>query len=207
VVAERIPQEELDEPIDQNSYISVFHFQNEPSRAHGMPFKFLLKEGEKFSETKKRLEKRTGLKGKSFEKIKFAVVRRQRFSQPQYLTDGKSHRVSSCLAVANDDMQTMFYGMPPLAKTTTSAWIIPIDRGHCVTALEICSSRDRQRLDLPSRTFFVFFGAGRSGFHILMPVRIGFTARLFKQKGLSGAMVLARLGHCIWLGQGRAMGR
>ena len=43
VVAERIPEEEL-EVADASAFISVFHFQNEPSRAHGMPFKFLLKE-------------------------------------------------------------------------------------------------------------------------------------------------------------------
>ncbi len=88
VVAERIPAEEvgLNDPAQ---FISVFQFHGEPSRAHGIPFRFLIKEGEMFSETKKRLEKRTGLKGKSFEKIKFAVVRRAQFSRPQYLTDGK----------------------------------------------------------------------------------------------------------------------
>lgn len=46
-------------------------------------------QGEKFADTKKRLEKRTGLKGKSFEKIKFAVVRRANYSKPQYLNDGE----------------------------------------------------------------------------------------------------------------------
>ncbi|KAL2025090.1 hypothetical protein VTK56DRAFT_92 [Thermocarpiscus australiensis] len=86
VIAERMPPEEA-EVKDPAQFISVFHFQNEPSRSHGIPFRFLLKEGEKFSETKKRLEKRTGLKGKSFEKIKFAVVRRAQFSRPQYLSD------------------------------------------------------------------------------------------------------------------------
>ncbi|KAK0651817.1 hypothetical protein B0T16DRAFT_404747 [Cercophora newfieldiana] len=86
VVAERIPEEEL-EIKDSNQFISVFHFQIEPARSHGIPFKFLLKEGEKFADTKKRLEKRTGLKGKSFEKIKFAVVRRAQYSRPQYLND------------------------------------------------------------------------------------------------------------------------
>lgn len=49
----------------------------------------LSKKDEPFSDTKKRLEKRTGLKGKSFEKIKFAVVRRAHYSRPQYLGDGK----------------------------------------------------------------------------------------------------------------------
>lgn len=43
VIAERIPEEELDIG-DSNALISVFHFQGEPSRAHGMPFRFLLKE-------------------------------------------------------------------------------------------------------------------------------------------------------------------
>ncbi|KAB5575494.1 hypothetical protein GE09DRAFT_594410 [Coniochaeta sp. 2T2.1] len=86
VVAERVPEEELDVQ-DQMAFINVYHFQGEPGRAHGMPFRFLIKEGEKFSETKKRLEKRTGLKGKSFEKIKFAVVRRAHYSRPQYLND------------------------------------------------------------------------------------------------------------------------
>ncbi|KXX73450.1 Ubiquitin carboxyl-terminal hydrolase 21 [Madurella mycetomatis] len=86
VIAERIPPEDA-EVKDQTHFISVFHFQGEPSRPHGVPFRFLLKEGETFAETKKRLEKRTGLKGKSFEKIKFAVVRRAQFSRPQYLAD------------------------------------------------------------------------------------------------------------------------
>jgi ubiquitin carboxyl-terminal hydrolase 7 len=60
-------------------------------RTSGPIFDELLKgfQGETFSETKKRLEKRTGIKGKSFEKIKFAVVRRSQFSRPQYLVDGK----------------------------------------------------------------------------------------------------------------------
>jgi hypothetical protein len=88
VIAERIPTEDADIE-DQSQFIPVFQFHSEPSRAHGIPFRFLLKEGETFAETKKRLEKRTGLKGKSFEKIKFAVVRRAQFSRPQYLTDGE----------------------------------------------------------------------------------------------------------------------
>ncbi|ROT43204.1 ubiquitin carboxyl-terminal hydrolase [Sodiomyces alkalinus F11] len=83
--AERVPEEEL--KADEGHFIPVFHFQNEPQRTHGIPFKFLLIEGEKFSDTKKRLEKRTGLKGKSFEKIKIAVVRRSQFSKAQYLND------------------------------------------------------------------------------------------------------------------------
>lgn len=61
----------------------------------------MIKQGEKFSDTKKRLEKRTGLKGKSFEKIKFAVVRRAHYSRPQYLTDGELDPCPSPCAMAN----------------------------------------------------------------------------------------------------------
>ncbi|TFB05011.1 Ubiquitin carboxyl-terminal hydrolase 21 [Trichoderma ghanense] len=85
IFAERIPEEE--KAADENNFIHVFHFQNEVNRVHGVPFKFLLVEGEKFADTKKRLEKRTGIKGKSFEKIKFAIARRANYSKPQYLND------------------------------------------------------------------------------------------------------------------------
>ncbi|KAI1864897.1 hypothetical protein JX265_004097 [Neoarthrinium moseri] len=83
VVAERIPEEEIG--ADERDFIKVQHFQQDPSRTHGVPFKFLLKEGEPFSETKKRLEKRTGIKGKAFEKIKFALVKR--YGKLTYLED------------------------------------------------------------------------------------------------------------------------
>jgi ubiquitin carboxyl-terminal hydrolase 7 len=45
-------------------------------------------QGEPFSKTKERLEKRTGIKGKAFEKIKFAIIKR--YQKPVYLEDGKS---------------------------------------------------------------------------------------------------------------------
>jgi ubiquitin carboxyl-terminal hydrolase 7 len=86
VIAERIPEEDL-EP--DTELIQAFHFQNEPSKSHGIPFRFKVIAGEVFSDTKKRLEKRTGIKGKNFEKIKFAIVKRSSYSKPTYLTDGK----------------------------------------------------------------------------------------------------------------------
>ncbi|KAF3926684.1 hypothetical protein ABW21_db0202821 [Orbilia brochopaga] len=67
--------------------IRCFHFSKEPSKTHGAPFRFVVKKGEIFKETKVRLQKRTGLKGKNFEKIKFAVVRRTSYSKPVYLND------------------------------------------------------------------------------------------------------------------------
>ncbi|EHK97964.1 putative Ubiquitin carboxyl-terminal hydrolase 21 [Glarea lozoyensis 74030] len=91
LVAERIPKEDLD--AQQNEIIQAFHFQGEPNKAHGIPFRFRIMENEKFADTKKRLEKRMGVKGKNFEKIKFAVVKRSSYSKPTYLNDGK-HIVS-----------------------------------------------------------------------------------------------------------------
>jgi ubiquitin carboxyl-terminal hydrolase 7 len=85
IFAERVPEEEQN--ADDNNFIPVFHFQNETNRVHGVPFKFLLIQDEPFADTKKRLEKRVGLKGKNFEKVKFAVVRRASYSKQQYLTD------------------------------------------------------------------------------------------------------------------------
>lgn len=85
LVAERTLPEEAD--ATEKDFINCFHFQSEPSRPHGMPFRFMVQQGEAFIDTKKRLEKRTGLKGKSFEKIKFALVRRP-YSKVHYLLDG-----------------------------------------------------------------------------------------------------------------------
>ena len=39
IYAERVPEEEVD--IEDNNFVQVFHFQNEVSRVHGVPFKFL----------------------------------------------------------------------------------------------------------------------------------------------------------------------
>ncbi|KAF2685136.1 ubiquitin carboxyl-terminal hydrolase 21 [Lentithecium fluviatile CBS 122367] len=67
--------------------ISVFHFDKEPAKVHGIPFQFPLKEGEPFSETKKRLSEFTKIKGKQFDKIKFALVSKPQYSRPEYLDD------------------------------------------------------------------------------------------------------------------------
>lgn len=86
--AEKIPSEES-KLNAEDRIISVFSFDREPNRTHGIPFKFVVKPGELFAETKKRLSARTQIKGKNFEKIKFAVVPRASFSNPKYLEDGE----------------------------------------------------------------------------------------------------------------------
>lgn len=71
---------------------------------------------EPFTETKKRLEKRTGFKGKNFEKIKFAIVKQRSYSKPVYLADGKSSE---------------FYGTEQLLIIYRCCLIRPdIRRGH-----------------------------------------------------------------------------
>lgn len=84
--AERIPDEEFN-ATDEDRAIYCFHFDKEPSKPHGVPFKFILKPGEQFKETRERLGKRTGIKGKLLEKIKFAIVSRSTYSKPRYLED------------------------------------------------------------------------------------------------------------------------
>ncbi|KAF2646636.1 cysteine proteinase [Massarina eburnea CBS 473.64] len=72
---------------DTGKKISVFHYDKEPAKVHGHPFQFPVKEAEPFSETKQRLSDFTKIKGKQFDKIKFAAVTKPQYSRPQYLED------------------------------------------------------------------------------------------------------------------------
>jgi ubiquitin carboxyl-terminal hydrolase 7 len=87
IYVERIPDEELEE--ENPRYIYVLHFDKELSKIHGIPFKFIIKEGEVFKDTKERLSKRTGIKGKQFDKIRFALIPRSAYPKPEYLNDGE----------------------------------------------------------------------------------------------------------------------
>lgn len=90
IYAERVPEEEQQLDLDQGDRpLWCFHFEKEPSKHHSIPFIFVLKEGEVFKETKERLSKRTGIKGKVFEKIRFAIVKGgQNYSRPVWVEDG-----------------------------------------------------------------------------------------------------------------------
>lgn len=78
-----MPVPELDAP----RRVSVYHFDKDHTKAHGVPFQFALKEGEPFSETKQRLSDLTKIKGKQLDKIKFAKVPRAQYSKPTYIED------------------------------------------------------------------------------------------------------------------------
>lgn len=74
-------------------------------------------QGEIFKETKERLSKRTGIKGKQFEKIKFAVVPRGLYSNPKYLEDGKPRHASildNPLTAADDILSDVVGGTDDL---------------------------------------------------------------------------------------------
>ncbi|KAF8350768.1 hypothetical protein F5887DRAFT_1210069 [Amanita rubescens] len=84
--AEEIPREEL-EADDSDKVIGVFHFSKDLSRTHGVPFKFVVKRGEKFYDTKKRLQTRLGLSDKEIAKYRFALIQVSTFKQPSYIED------------------------------------------------------------------------------------------------------------------------
>ncbi|KAI9933251.1 hypothetical protein MW887_007724 [Aspergillus wentii] len=98
--AEKIPEEEAHMEEGERT-INAFNFDREPSKPHGVPFKFVVKPGEIFKQTKERLSKRTGIKGKQFEKIKFAVVPRNLYSSPRYIEEDD---ILSDIASEQDDI-------------------------------------------------------------------------------------------------------
>ncbi|KAG2020400.1 ubiquitin carboxyl-terminal hydrolase 5 [Coprinopsis cinerea AmutBmut pab1-1] len=84
--AEEVTREEL-EADDTDKVIGVFHFSKELTRTHGVPFKFVVKRGEKFYDTKKRLQARLGVSDKEFAKYRFALIQASTFKQPSYIED------------------------------------------------------------------------------------------------------------------------
>jgi len=84
--AEEIPADELAAD-EADKVISVFHFSKEPSRTHGVPFRFVVKPQEKFTETKKRLQARIGVTDKDILKYRFALIQSAMFKQPSYIED------------------------------------------------------------------------------------------------------------------------
>jgi ubiquitin carboxyl-terminal hydrolase 7 len=84
--AETIPDEELNASEDDR-FIYCYHFDKDANKPHGVPFKFMLKPGEPLKETKERISKRTGIKGKLLQQIKFALVTRAPYGKPRYIGD------------------------------------------------------------------------------------------------------------------------
>jgi ubiquitin carboxyl-terminal hydrolase 7 len=87
--SQEIPLEEM-EARDTDKIVDVFHFTKEPSRTHGVPFRFVVLPEEKFSDTKKRLQARMGIPDGGMTKYRFALVQMAQFKQPSYIADGMS---------------------------------------------------------------------------------------------------------------------
>lgn len=85
--AEMISDEEIN--MDENDReISCYHFDKEPTKQHGIPFILIIKPGETFKTTKERISKRTGIRGKLFQNIKFAIVPKAPYQkQVRYVDD------------------------------------------------------------------------------------------------------------------------
>jgi ubiquitin carboxyl-terminal hydrolase 7 len=90
--AEEISQDEI-EADDVDKVISVFHFSKDVSRTHGVPFRFVLKPGERFADTKRRLQARVGASDKEFAKFRFALIQVATFKQPTYIEDGEDQLI------------------------------------------------------------------------------------------------------------------
>lgn len=67
--AEEVPKEELALQEDEK-VVTCYHFNKDPQRPHGVPFRFVLRPNEEFSETKKRMQQRLALGDKEFAKIR-----------------------------------------------------------------------------------------------------------------------------------------
>ncbi|EGG09841.1 uncharacterized protein MELLADRAFT_42507 [Melampsora larici-populina 98AG31] len=67
--------------------IDVYHFQKEQTRHHGIPFKFLIKPGEIFTDTKERLRIRLGINEKEINKMKFSIAQFNTYTKPSYILD------------------------------------------------------------------------------------------------------------------------
>lgn len=88
IYAEEVPADEANFREDE-TLISVFHFFKEPARWHGIPFRFVVKPGEQFAQTKERLQARTGATDKEVAKWRFALILTETsgYKQPNYIED------------------------------------------------------------------------------------------------------------------------
>jgi len=84
--AEEIPIEEAEVKEDER-VITCYHFAKDPTRFHGVPFRFVLKPGEQFSDTRKRIQARLGMGDKEFSKIKFALLMPSTYQKPSMIED------------------------------------------------------------------------------------------------------------------------
>ncbi|KAI8896168.1 hypothetical protein BC833DRAFT_554109 [Globomyces pollinis-pini] len=86
---ERIPQEELDiaEGKVKGIVCECFHFSKETMHAHSIPFTFTIIPDEPLTETRQRLQVRSGIHKNDMARVKLALVYNN-YSKKEYLEDG-----------------------------------------------------------------------------------------------------------------------
>ncbi|OZJ04728.1 hypothetical protein BZG36_01825 [Bifiguratus adelaidae] len=99
--AEQVPLEET-EMRDGDKLVQVYHFYKEPARAHSVPFRFVVKQGEPFADTRKRLQQRAGIKDKDWPKVKIAIVPAGSFPTAEYIEDDNADL--STMNIGPDDL-------------------------------------------------------------------------------------------------------
>jgi ubiquitin carboxyl-terminal hydrolase 7 len=80
--------------------VNVFHFSKDPSRAHGIPFRVVLRPGETLEDLKRHIQHRLALSDKDVAKIKFNIV--SYVGQVKPLEDGKFEDEAGLGYVASD---------------------------------------------------------------------------------------------------------
>jgi len=100
IYVEEVPEDQLN-PDPNDVIIPVIHFKNDISNYHSVPFLFKLNKGEKFSETKKRLQKSIGMSDKEFAKVKLCFIDKN--NNPTYFEDKYNEAV-----LYNDDNHINF---------------------------------------------------------------------------------------------------
>ncbi|CAB5376644.1 unnamed protein product [Rhizophagus irregularis] len=82
--AEEIPHDEI--YANQNDrIIQVYHFTKDPLCLHGIPFKFVIKNGETLADTKVRLRHRLGMSEIDFLKVNIAIMPGTSYAKSTYL--------------------------------------------------------------------------------------------------------------------------
>ncbi|ORX33688.1 hypothetical protein BD324DRAFT_666297 [Kockovaella imperatae] len=84
--AEEVPLEEINAP-ENSKIVNLFHYARDIARPHGVPCRFVLLEGERFVDTKKRIQERIGAGEKDFSRFKFTLVSSGLFKQPSAIED------------------------------------------------------------------------------------------------------------------------
>ncbi|PKY40515.1 hypothetical protein RhiirA4_494323 [Rhizophagus irregularis] len=82
--AEEIPQDELLAD-SHDQIIQVYHFTKDPIQTHGIPFKFVIKNGETLAGTKDRLQLRLCMNKTEFARIRIAIVSEFTYKKLEYL--------------------------------------------------------------------------------------------------------------------------